>query len=111
MCRSYRGPVPLDPSGRAFGSSKTWKTPAQSASAGECFLGFLFSFSKGKLPGYLLPLLPAIAILLAVALNKSRPLRLVARDLRAAADASRPRRDPSPSSLTRGPSTIHHYLE
>lgn len=50
---------------------KTWDDPRVRSLGWWVLIGFLFfSLSRGKLPGYLLPLMPALAILLAVAFNK-----------------------------------------
>jgi len=66
------GLFPWTPLVALLGSRKTWEDHRVKLLGGWVLIGFLFfSLSKGKLPGYLLPLIPALAILLAVALNKS----------------------------------------
>ncbi len=66
------GLFPWTPLVALLGSRKTWEDQRIKLLGGWVLLGFaFFSLSKGKLPGYLLPLIPALAILLAVALNKS----------------------------------------
>ena len=66
------GLFPWTPLVALLGSRKTWEDDRIKLLGGWVLIGFaFFSYSKGKLPGYLLPLMPALAILLAVALNKS----------------------------------------
>ena len=65
------GLFPWTPLVGLLGLRKTWEEPRIRRLGWWVLIGFLFfSFSRGKLPGYLLPLMPALAILLAVALSK-----------------------------------------
>jgi 4-amino-4-deoxy-L-arabinose transferase-like glycosyltransferase len=67
------GLFPWTPLFALLGQRKTWDDPRIRSLGWWVLIGFLFfSISKGKLPGYLLPLIPAIAILLAVALNQAK---------------------------------------
>jgi 4-amino-4-deoxy-L-arabinose transferase-like glycosyltransferase len=67
------GLFPWTPLVALLGSRKTWEDQRVRTLGWWVLVGFLFfSISRGKLPGYLLPLMPALAILLAVALNKSQ---------------------------------------
>ena len=60
---------------------------------GCCLALVFFSAAQNKLPGYVLPLLPALAIVLAVALDKTPARWLVDWRVRGAADRrSRDRR-------------------
>jgi 4-amino-4-deoxy-L-arabinose transferase-like glycosyltransferase len=66
------GLFPWTPLVGLLASRKTWDDQRIRYLGWWVLIGFLFfSLSKGKLPGYLLPLMPALAILLAVALNKT----------------------------------------
>jgi 4-amino-4-deoxy-L-arabinose transferase-like glycosyltransferase len=66
------GLFPWTPLVGLLGSKKTWEDARIRSLGWWVLIGFLFfSLSKGKLPGYLLPLIPALAILLAVALNQT----------------------------------------
>jgi 4-amino-4-deoxy-L-arabinose transferase-like glycosyltransferase len=67
------GLFPWTPLVALLGSRKTWEDDRIRSLGWWVLVGFVFfSISRGKLPGYLLPLMPALAILLAVALNKSQ---------------------------------------
>jgi 4-amino-4-deoxy-L-arabinose transferase-like glycosyltransferase len=64
------GLFPWTPLVGLLGRRQTWEDPRIRSLGWWVLIGFLFfSFSRGKLPGYLLPLMPALAILVAVALN------------------------------------------
>ena len=66
------GLFPWTPLVALLASRKTWEDRRVKLLGWWVLLGFVFfSLSRGKLPGYLLPLMPALAILLAVALNRS----------------------------------------
>jgi 4-amino-4-deoxy-L-arabinose transferase-like glycosyltransferase len=67
------GLFPWTPLVALLASRKTWEDQRVRSLGWWVLVGFLFfSISRGKLPGYLLPLMPALSILLAVALNKSQ---------------------------------------
>jgi 4-amino-4-deoxy-L-arabinose transferase-like glycosyltransferase len=66
------GLFPWTPLIALLGLKKTWEDQRIRSLGWWVLIGFLFfSFSRGKLPGYLLPLMPALAILLAVAWSEA----------------------------------------
>lgn len=52
---------------------RVWRTPSRKAFAATLLFGFVFfSASTNKLPGYLLPLFPSLAVLMAAGLQEAR---------------------------------------